>query len=611
MTTRRSRALVDSLWVYPVKGAVGVPIGEVDVLPGTGALHDRSLAIARGDGPVPPRTTWRPRSAFKQVARDPDMTQVKVTMLGPGVVELRHRAHPGGPSVRSDQPPEDQEAVLRQWFGDPGLRLVHADASGLWDCSDAELSLLNLASVRALERLTGCALDTRRFRANVHLDGLSAFAELSWVGRRIRLGDCEVEVIRPIQRCRATSANPSTGERDLELPSMLARALGHPHLGVYARLVEPARLRAGATVVVGGRPDAARLMDGLRERHEATRTWPREAEVVTVVREDARTVSLWLRDPYQLPVTAGRHVRVHLPTANGGLTWRAYSVSGRRDDRLRITVRLRGEVSKRLALLSGGDRLLLSGPYGAPALSPERRPLYLVSAGIGITPVAAVLRQLVAAADRRPLCVLHVDADKESAALWPEVVEDARGSGGTATLFETRPAGAAARRPTPRDVLDVLPGDSHADAHALVCGSAGFVDMVSRALRAAGVDADRIHADPFLSPATDPPIRRPAPGPGPHPVTYLPEGTVTTWTDADGTLLELAEQHGVAVPYSCRSGACGACALDLVQGEVSYLVDPALPPGSRAVLACSAVPTGPVTLRRRSAPEEPPMTMLA
>ncbi|TCO59624.1 MOSC domain-containing protein [Actinocrispum wychmicini] len=573
--------VVDSLWVYPVKGAVGVPVGEVDVLPSTGALHDRSLAIARGDQSVPPRTTWRPRSAFKQVARDPDMTQVTVTMLRPDVVELRHRAHPDG--VRSDQPDEDQEAVLRQWFGEPGLRLVHADTTGLWDCVDAELSLLNLASVRALEGMAGRALDPRRFRANVHLDGLSAFAELSWVGRRIRLGDCEVEVIRPIQRCRATSANPSTGERDVELPSLLARAVGHPNMGVYARLVEPARLRVGATVAVGG-------VDGLRD--EATHTWPREAEVLETVREDARTVSLWLRDPYLLPVTAGQHVRVHLPTADGGLTWRAYSVSGRRDDRLRITVRLRGLVSKRLASLASGDRLLVSGPYGAPAFSREQLPLYLVSAGIGITPVAAVVQQLVAAADSRPVSVLHVDASKESAALWPEVAEHTRRSGGTATLFETR---TAARRPTARDIVDILPGN----AQALVCGSTDFVDMVSRALQGAGVDAGRIHADPFLSPATDPPVRRPAPTPGPHPVTYLPEGTTATWTDADGTLLELAEHHGIPVPFSCRAGACGTCALDLVRGDVSYLVDPALPPGSR-VLACSAVPTGPVTLKRVS-----------
>jgi ferredoxin-NADP reductase/uncharacterized protein YcbX len=597
--------LVGSLWVYPVKGAVGVQVDDVEVLPGTGVLHDRSFAIARGDQPVPPRTTWRPRSAFKQVARDPDMTQVTVTMLGPGVVELRHRGHPGGPPVRSDHAPEDQEAVLRQWFGEPGLRLVRADAAALWDLADAELSVLNLATVRALERLAGRELDPRRFRANVYLDGLPAFAELSWVGRRIQLGDCEVEVIRPTGRCRATSANPSTGERDIELPSVLTRAFGHPNLGVYARLVEPepARFRVGVPVVVGGRPDPAPLVDRLRENREVAQPWPREAEVLETVREDARTISLWLRDPYRLPVSAGQHLRVHLPTANDGMTWRAYSVSGREDDRLRITVRLRGEVSERLALLSGGDSLFVSGPFGVAALSQEQRPLYLVSAGIGITPVAAALRQLVAAADRRPVSVLHVDASEATAALWPEVVKDARNSGGTATLFETRPGNAVARRPTPYDILDALPSDSHVDAETLVCGSTDFVAMVFGALRAAGVDADRIHADPFLSPATEPPVRRPAPDPGPHAVTYLPDGTAATWTVADGTLLELAEQHGVPVVSACRSGACGTCVLDLVRGEVSYLVDPPLPPGSRAVLACSAVPTGPVVLRRRTPPE--------
>lgn len=597
---------VESLWVYPVKGARGVPVDEVDVLPGTGAFHDRALAIARGDQPVPSRTAWRPRTAFKQVARDPDMTQVTVTMLGSGEVELRHRAHPGGPSVRSDQAPEEQEPVLGGWFGDSGLRLVRADAVALWDLPDTELSLLNLASVRALERIAGRALDPRRFRANVYLDGLPAFAELSWVGRRIRLGDCEVEVIRPTGRCQATSANPSTGERDIELPSVLTRAFGHPNLGVYARLVRPAQLRAGASVVVGGAPDPARLVQELRLRREVAQPWPREAEVLETVREDDRTVSLWLRDPYDLPVVPGQHIRVHLATAGGGLTWRAYSVSGRRHDRLRISVRLRGEVSNRLASLARGDRLLVSGPFGTKAFSREQRPLYLVSAGIGITPVAAAVQQLVAAADRRPVSVLHVDVDEERAALWPEVAEHARRSGGTATLFETRPVGSAARRPTPHDLLSVLPGDRHVDAEALVCGSTEFVAAVSGALRAAGVDADRIHADPFLSPATEPPVRRSAPSPGPHPVTYLPEGTAATWTDADGTLLELAEHHGVPVISACRSGACGTCVLDLVHGEVSYLVEPPHPQGSRAVLACSAVPTGSVVLRRRTTDEQVP-----
>lgn len=259
---------------------------------------------------------------------------------------------------------------------------------------------------------------------------------------------------------------------------------------------------------------------------------------------------------------------------------------------------MRGDVSHRLASLAPGDRLLVSGPFGVRAVAEQQRPLYLLSAGIGITPAAAVVEQLAGSADRRPVCVVHVDVTEAGAVLWPEVAERARQVGGTARLVETRPANAAARRPTRSDILDLLPGDGHADAEALVCGSVEFVAAMSRALRAAGVDADRIHADPFQSPATEPPVRRSAPSPGPHPVTYLPDGTTATWTEADGTLLELAEDHGIPVLSACRSGACGTCVLDLVHGKVSYLVEPPLPTGSRAVLACSAVPTGPVTLRR-------------
>ncbi|MFI6503932.1 hypothetical protein [Nonomuraea typhae] len=62
--------MIAALWVYPVKGARGVPVDEVDVLPGAGALHDRRLAIARGGQPVPERTAWLPRSAFKDVHPD-------------------------------------------------------------------------------------------------------------------------------------------------------------------------------------------------------------------------------------------------------------------------------------------------------------------------------------------------------------------------------------------------------------------------------------------------------------------------------------------------------------------------------------------------------------
>lgn len=285
---REPAGRVDSLWAYPLKGAAGVRVDELEVRPGTGALRDRSLAIARGDQAVPARTEWRPRSAFKQVARDPDMTQVRVTVLDTGAIELHHRVRSSGPSVRSDQTPEDQEVVLREWFGEPGLRLVHADAGALWDLPDTELSVINLASLRALEQVTGRELDVRRFRANVYISDVPAFAELSWVGRRVRIGDCEVEVLRPTARCRATSANPETGERDIELPSVLTRAFGHPNLGFYARVVEPgaARLRVDAPVVVGRSPDPVRLAAELRERREVVQPWPREADVVGTVRED-------------------------------------------------------------------------------------------------------------------------------------------------------------------------------------------------------------------------------------------------------------------------------------------------------------------------------------
>ncbi len=139
--------------------------------------------------------------------------------------------------------------ALSAYAGRP-VRLVRADepAGGV----DVEpLTLVSSASVAELAWRAGLdALDGRRFRMLVELDGCEPHEEDTWVGRRLRLGEAVVEVGGPVPRCATTTRDPATGERDFDALRAIATYRGkrdgkHVDFGVYARVAEPGRVRVG------------------------------------------------------------------------------------------------------------------------------------------------------------------------------------------------------------------------------------------------------------------------------------------------------------------------------------------------------------------------------
>ncbi len=114
-----------------------------------------------------------------------------------------------------------------------------------WDFTDSELSIVNLATLRELELRWNIAIDPRRFRANMFIDGTPPWSEFALYGAKFELGSAQIEILRPSRRCAATSVNPATGDRDVDLLQQLVRDYGHGFLGVYARVAE------GGDVAVG------------------------------------------------------------------------------------------------------------------------------------------------------------------------------------------------------------------------------------------------------------------------------------------------------------------------------------------------------------------------
>jgi uncharacterized protein YcbX len=107
------------------------------------------------------------------------------------------------------------------------------------------VSLINLASVRALEAKLGVVVDPRRFRANLLVDGLEPWVEFGWIDKTIRIGDVLFQGARRIRRCAATEVNPDTGERDIALPVELHKHFAHADMGIYLYVRSDGAIAAG------------------------------------------------------------------------------------------------------------------------------------------------------------------------------------------------------------------------------------------------------------------------------------------------------------------------------------------------------------------------------
>ncbi|MBP2328392.1 ferredoxin-NADP reductase/uncharacterized protein YcbX [Kibdelosporangium banguiense] len=581
---------------YPVKGLGGESLAEVAV--GLDGLpFDRALGLANGAVPLASFGTWTIFEAFDALDMKPDLGRCsarlsasgEVVVTGPDGDELRVRLDADG-RLTAD------ERHIADWLGSAGIegRLISSGAH-LWDFPDMPISIINLATVRELERVAGVQIDPRRFRANLYVDGLPPWAEFGLAGVHLRIGEVELVVVRPIERCRATAVEPGTGRVELDVPRLLTGQFGHLHCGMYAQVRTSGRLRVGDQVHCGSPVVLSRAQEGLTRREIVAA--PRVATVTVVHRPANAVASLELEDPSGAFAQArpGQYLRVHR-TGHDAPAWRNYTISRTGDDMTRITTQYHegGVVSPWLSSLDKGDEVLVTGPCGDAFIDVcEGDPLLVLTAGIGITPALAVASALVTAGSERPVDFVHVAPDIDHMPHRDEL-EAAVGKLGNARLHlcVTRhgaaPPGCRNGRPDKEFIADIVVDPARTSVH--LCGPAAFVHDMRAIAETLGVPANSIHWDPFYSPRPVSIEPRRAPHPGPFTVTYLSSGTTTQWTTEQGTLLDLAESRGLTMPSACRSGVCGSCAAT-VHGATAYLVDPMTETRSGQVLLCSSVPT--------------------
>jgi len=245
---------IAALYRYPVKGLSPEPLERVALAAGETFPNDRAYAIENGHSkfdPAAPR--WLPKASFLMLMKNERLAALATRFDdATATLTIRYR----GDSVAEGK--LDTEAgrrAIERFFDDYAAeelrgppKVVSAPGHSFSDVARKVVSLINLESVRDLERHTGMPVHPLRFRGNLYIDGLPAWQESTWIDRDIVAGGLRLRGVKPISRCAATNANPETAVRDLTIPETLADAYGNIDCGIYLDVVSAGAMKRGDAI---------------------------------------------------------------------------------------------------------------------------------------------------------------------------------------------------------------------------------------------------------------------------------------------------------------------------------------------------------------------------
>jgi ferredoxin-NADP reductase/MOSC domain-containing protein YiiM/ferredoxin len=496
-----------------------------------------------------------------------------------------------------------------------------------------------------------------QFGENFTVDGLGD--DEVCIGDRYRIGSALFEVTQPRVTCYRVGIR-------MNEPRMAALLTGHGRPGFYLRVLEEGEVRPGDDIVkvatgtgrmsvasinallyVDRHPDPRLLQQALRipalspgwqaslrallEQHRGGApgggnaglvllgpppAWPgfRPMRVAAKRSETATVLSVELEVddgaplPHPLP---GQFVTLKLQPGGGAPPLvRSYSLSGSPDGpRYRIAVKVEphGLAGGYLrATVEVGDRIKVAAPRGQFTLGESAHAVVLVSAGVGVTPVLAMLYALHDSQSTRDIWWLHGTRNGAEHAFAQE----------TRSLLAALP-NAHSRvwysRPDPDDHIGtdydelghitpegIAATGAPIDSEFYLCGPTPFMTAITAGLEKLGVPTARVHTEAFGAEAPVTPgiiagAARPphppegSPGTGPL-VSFVRTGLNVRWDKTYASILEFAEACDVPVRWSCRTGVCHTCETALLEGTVAYAPDPLEPPAAGNVLVCCSQP---------------------
>ena len=250
-------ANVKSLYRYPVKGLSPQRLTRTRLEPGETLPADRLYAVENGPSgfdPAAPR--YFPKQRFLMLMRNE-----RLAALRTGYDEESHSLTinwEGREAASGDLRTAEGRAAIERFFalycaselrGPP--KVLFGKGHSFSDVAKRVVSIINLASVAAIEDAVGQPVDPLRFRGNVYVAGWPAWHEFDLLGNEIGVGAARLKVVKRIVRCAATDVDPDTGIRDLPIPRTLLENFDHADCGVYAEVVTGGEIAVGDRVVEG------------------------------------------------------------------------------------------------------------------------------------------------------------------------------------------------------------------------------------------------------------------------------------------------------------------------------------------------------------------------
>ena len=245
---------ITGIYRYPVKGLTPEQLNRAELRPGQTVLADRRYAIENGpSGFDPAEPKWLSKPHFLMLMRDEWLAGLRSHFDdSSNVLSISHNGR-----IVADgnlATPEGQAAIENFFATAYGSRikgppkLLESPGHSFSDVARKVVSIINLASVRAIEDMMGAPVHPLRFRANLYVEGWPAWHEFDLLDRTLAIGDVRLKVVKRIVRCAAVNVDPDTAERDLAIPQALQRRLGHGDCGIYAEVMTGGTISAGDTI---------------------------------------------------------------------------------------------------------------------------------------------------------------------------------------------------------------------------------------------------------------------------------------------------------------------------------------------------------------------------
>jgi uncharacterized protein YcbX len=246
---------VASLYRYPVKGLSPEPLDSADLRAGETIAFDRAYAIENGPGRFDANAPRHlPKINFLMLMRNERLATLATSF--DTQTETLVITRDGKQVARGQLSTPLGRQLIEQFLaaymkddlrGPP--KIVQATGHSFSDVAAKCVHIVNLASVREIERTLGRTVAPLRFRANIYVEGAGPWSEFGWLDREMTIGPARLSVFARTQRCEATNVEPSTGARDMAIPAHLMRTWGHQDFGIYAKVVTGGTVSVQSPVV--------------------------------------------------------------------------------------------------------------------------------------------------------------------------------------------------------------------------------------------------------------------------------------------------------------------------------------------------------------------------